>query len=137
VTKNIFKIGLAVFLISSLVNITYAMSQVPQNVDIVGQRASGFTLEDTQGKKIDVAKFIGTKPLIFFFWTTWCPHCREQIKHLKNEADNIKKSGAELFLIDVDENRAQVNKFLKNFGYFDSLLDEDSKIAERDRKSVV
>jgi len=48
VTKNIFKIGLAVFLISSLVNISYAMSQVPQNVDIVGQNASGFTLEDTQ-----------------------------------------------------------------------------------------
>jgi peroxiredoxin len=100
--------------------------------EAVGKKAEVFSLEDTKGNKVDLSQFIGKKPVILFFWTTWCPHCRAQISRLKEESEKIKKTGAELILIDIDESPARVDSFLKNAGgNFTSLLDHDSRVSEK------
>lgn len=107
------------------------MGSLQQGAGTAGKAAQGFSLEDTQGNKIDTAKLIGAKPIIFFFWTTWCPHCRRQIGHLKEETERIKNAGAELILVDIGESEAQVSDFLQSTGTsLNSLLDRDSKVAE-------
>lgn len=130
-TKNILKVALIGLAMFSLFSISWAMGQLQSGTELVGQKAIAFSLEDSDGNKVDTSGFIGKRPVIFFFWTTWCPHCRRQINHLKAEAENIKNAGAELILVNVDESQAQVASFLKSSGIpFSSLLDKDGKVAE-------
>ncbi|MDP3143738.1 MAG: TlpA disulfide reductase family protein [Candidatus Omnitrophota bacterium] len=129
--KNLLRLGFVFLMISSLVNVSSAMSQLESGVETVGQKATNFSLEDTDGNKIDTAQVIGKIPVIFFFWTTWCPHCQSQIKQLKAEVEDIKKTGGQLILIDIDESKSQVINFLKSANApFASLLDKDARVAE-------
>jgi len=131
VKKNILAIILAFVMVVSFSGVSWAMAGRPDTIEIIDQKAKVFSLEDNLGGKVDVAEFIGKKPVIFFFWTTWCPHCRQQIKHLKEEETNIRQAGIELILVDIDESREQVSRFLRTSGgAFTSLLDPDAKIAE-------
>lgn len=43
----------------------------------VGTRAPGAPVELLDGTSIDLAKFIGSKPVVMEFWATWCPLCRK------------------------------------------------------------
>ncbi|MEP6508588.1 MAG: hypothetical protein ABJC63_10215, partial [Gemmatimonadales bacterium] len=39
----------------------------------VGTKAPGAVVETLDGKPADIARFIGSKPVIMEFWATWCP----------------------------------------------------------------
>jgi thiol-disulfide isomerase/thioredoxin len=41
----------------------------------VGARPEPVALEDLDGNTVDLADFIGKKPMMIEFWATWCPLC--------------------------------------------------------------
>jgi thiol-disulfide isomerase/thioredoxin len=43
----------------------------------VGSMAPTATLEDLQGKPVNLADVIGKKPVVLEFWATWCSNCKE------------------------------------------------------------
>jgi thiol-disulfide isomerase/thioredoxin len=43
----------------------------------IGRTPPAVTLEDLQGRAVDLAALIGSKPALIEFWATWCPRCRE------------------------------------------------------------
>lgn len=107
-----------------------AMRPLNFSEDMTGEKAPAFTLKDTQGKVTDTAEYLGKQPVVIFFWTTWCPHCRRQISHLEKESAKISQAGAALILVDIEEDAIDVVRFLKGINSpLDSLLDEDSEVA--------
>lgn len=87
------------------------------------------TLYDLESNIVRLSDFKG-KPLILWFWTTWCPFCRKDIAKLNNIHPELKLSGIELLAIDVDEPKERLNKFLKTYPVdFKVLQDKDARCA--------
>jgi peroxiredoxin len=41
----------------------------------VGTRAPVVTVQDLDGKPVDLSRYIGLRPVVLEFWATWCPLC--------------------------------------------------------------
>jgi peroxiredoxin len=99
---------------------------------LIGTAAPGFKL--AQLKNGDVVSLDSLRKggkAVLFFWATWCPHCREQLKAMNEKRAELDKLGATIQLIDVGEERLAVEKFMNAKGYdFNVLLDSDSSVAE-------
>ena len=94
--------------------------------------APDFTLKTLNGKEINLAKYREGGPAIVFFWATWCPHCREQLKDLNVHGSEIEKKGIKLILVDLGEDARQVGAHMKKHNMqYDVLLDTDSAVADK------
>ena len=41
----------------------------------IGTRPAAVTIEDLDGRPVDLDQIIGKKPVLLEFWATWCPLC--------------------------------------------------------------
>lgn len=94
-----------------------------------GSMAPDFTVEMVSGEKITLSDLRG-KVVLLNFWATWCPPCREELKHVQAEIiDRFK--GEEFVFIPVSrgEEKSTVEEFRKSTGYgFPMGLDPEQNI---------
>ncbi|HXF96410.1 MAG TPA: TlpA disulfide reductase family protein [Gemmatimonadales bacterium] len=41
----------------------------------LGTTPPAVTIEDLDGRPVDLGQWVGKKPVLFEFWATWCPQC--------------------------------------------------------------
>lgn len=96
----------------------------------IAKPAPDFKLQDLSQKTITLSDYKGKQPVILFFWTTWCPFCRKEIRILNEKYPELRKEGWELFAINLEEPVYKIENFLKNYTVnFKVLLDRDASIA--------
>lgn len=95
-----------------------------------GELASDFSLADLNGTTVRLSDYRG-KVVVLFFWTTWCPYCREQLVVLNEKYDDIAKDGVVLLAVNAGESKAKIESFTrtKNFK-FKILSDRNMSVAE-------
>lgn len=97
--------------------------------DTVGM-AVDFSLEDLNGKIVSLADFRGKENVLLFFWTTWCPHCRDNIVRMSKEKESFLKDNLRVITININESTAKVNGFLEKHSLaVPVLMDTDASVA--------
>ncbi len=94
--------------------------------------ARDFQLQDLNQNTVILSSYKNLQPVVLFFWTTWCPFCRKELRMLNNDVyPELMKEGWELFAIDVGEPAYKVDNFVKNYALtFKVLLDKDTTVTD-------
>ncbi len=97
---------------------------------LVGQLAPDFTLQSTIGQEVNMTQYRSGHPALIFFWATWCPHCRKQLKELTQNRQAIEANGFKIILVDVGESLQKVLEYTDaNSISLDVFLDESTETA--------
>jgi peroxiredoxin len=92
--------------------------------------AGDIVLNDLESRRVDLSSLTG-KPSILFFWTTWCPYCRTELRELNKLYPQMEKEGINVFAVDIGEAGDKVRRFLKDYALdLRVLLDEEGRAAE-------
>jgi peroxiredoxin len=92
--------------------------------------AADIVLNDLQSQPANLSSLAG-KPTVLFFWTTWCPYCRTELKDLNKMRPQMEKEGVVVFAVNVGEPVYKVTNFLKNYALsIRVLLDKEAQAAE-------
>ena len=101
---------------------------------LIGQLAPDFTLEMISGQEVRMTQFRRGQPAMIFFWATWCPHCRKQLKELTHNRQAIEANGIKIILVDVGESAREVQEYINaNNISFDIFLDDNAEVAKEYR----
>jgi peroxiredoxin len=123
VVKKIFSIVLPLILVQ---NFLFAASPLQAKT---GELAINFNLLDLEDQEISLSEFRGM-PVILFFWTTWCPFCREELKQLNLMHRELSENGMEVLAINVEERAEKVQRFIQRYPFsYKVLLDKDATVA--------
>ena len=130
--RSFVKTALIVGLLFIALKSSQAMGQFfEMENSMIGKPAKDFTLKTLGGQDKSMTKLRDGGNAIVFFWATWCPHCREQLKQLSEQGDEIQKKGIKVFLVDIGENNREVQSYVeRNKVPFEVFLDVDSVLAE-------
>ncbi|HEY7376319.1 MAG TPA: TlpA disulfide reductase family protein [Polyangia bacterium] len=98
----------------------------------VGAPVPALKVESLTGKKIDVASYRG-RVLLLDVWASWCGPCKQELPMLDAMARRLKAQGIDVLAVSVDQERANVDKFLKGHGHWALTIAHDpaGAIAER------
>jgi peroxiredoxin len=93
--------------------------------------AGNIILNDLGGRAVDISSYKG-KPVILFFWTTWCPYCRAELKILNQQYSVISREGIVILGVNISESENKVQRFFKGYPLnFKILLDKDGLLADK------
>jgi len=126
VIRKIYAIILIVagiyFVFSGAVNLAYAQEAVVPELD--------FNLKDLNNNTITLSEYKEEKPVILYFWTTWCVRCVRRLNKLNQIYPSLASDNIEVLAINVGESKRKVSRFLENNPVsFKVLLDEDNSVT--------
>ena len=98
----------------------------------VGEAAPQFTLPSLQqNQAISLKQFQG-KVVYLDFWASWCAPCRTAFPLLSKLQHKLKAQGFEVVAINLDEDKANAERFIKEFAVdFTVLRDAKGEWADK------
>jgi len=95
------------------------------------KKSPDFSLNDLDGRRVDLKQFKG-KVVLLNFWATWCSPCKEEMPSLEALHQQFKNKNFVLLAISVDYGKGKsVKEFIDKYHYtFPVLLDPKCKVLD-------
>lgn len=98
----------------------------------VGSAAPVLSVNDLDGKPVDLAQWIGKKPVVLEFWATWCENCEALLPRFrqakKETGDRVEYLGVN---VTVNQSPARVRKYLEEHDVPFRVLYDDEGASVR------
>lgn len=65
--------------------------------------APDFELQDLKGTNVKLSQFRGDRPVMLYFWATWCPSCLAIKPHIAKVREKVTEKEMEILGINVGE----------------------------------
>ena len=102
----------------------------PAPVTAESGRSMDFTLPDLDGMPVTLGRYLGKKPVLLFFWATWCPECKAAIPEINAMTEEPLAGKLQILGLDYRESREKVANTVKTRGIrFPVLLDARGQAA--------
>jgi thiol-disulfide isomerase/thioredoxin len=92
---------------------TPALAQLDAGIP-VGTQGPAVTVNDLDGKPVELGRLIGRKPVLLEFWATWCSICKSLLPQLeavhKTFGDRVTLVGIN---VTVNDSKARVRRYLE------------------------
>jgi thiol-disulfide isomerase/thioredoxin len=89
----------------------------------VGTKAPAAMVTTLDGKRVDLASFIGHGPVVLEFWALWCSNCKELEPQIQSLVQ--KYAGKVQFVavaVSVNESPERVHRYATKYGYTHQVL---------------
>jgi len=98
----------------------------------IGAPAPAIRVESMSGKALALDDYRG-KVVLLDVWASWCAPCKQELPMLDDMARRLRGDGIEVLAVSVDQERANVVKFLKARPRWSLTIAHDPKgeIADR------
>jgi len=98
----------------------------------VGMAAPDFSLNSLDGQKLSLAEFRGQKPVLLYFWSTWCYQCKKEWPKLLEIASG--SGHPEIIVIGinvgVNDSAGKADNYRKKYGLtFPIVFDQKSRLT--------
>ena len=104
---------------------------VSQDIVLNDFASKDIVLNDLQGVSVSLSSFKNS-PTILFFWTTWCPYCRAELRTLNQQYPVMAKEGIVVLGVNVSESENKVQRFFKGYKLnLKVLLDKTGLLADK------
>jgi thiol-disulfide isomerase/thioredoxin len=98
----------------------------------IGSTAPVLSVNDLDGKPVNLGQWIGRKPVVLEFWATWCENCEALLPRFR-EAKKLIGDRAEFIGVNVTVNQtpARVRKYLEQHDVPFRVLYDDQGASTR------
>jgi thiol-disulfide isomerase/thioredoxin len=89
----------------------------------VGAKAPGAVVQTLDGKRVDIASYLGKGPVVLEFWALWCGNCKELEPQLLSLVK--KYAGKVTFVsvaVSVNESPERVQRYITKYGFTHQVL---------------
>lgn len=96
-------------------------------------KAPDFELPDLNGNKISLGKYKGDRPVLFYFWATWCPYCMAAKPAITAIRKDIPEKSLEILAINVGggDSVERLKKYQQGHPVpYPILYDGDQKVSK-------
>lgn len=96
----------------------------------MGMLAPDFALKDVDGAQVSLSGYRG-RPVLLFFWATWCPYCRSETESLHNIYETYKSEGLVVLAVEVGESSADGRSYRSEHGLTFPILNDSRQSVFR------
>jgi thiol-disulfide isomerase/thioredoxin len=100
----------------------------------VGAPVPEIRVESLAGKTLGVSDYRG-KVLLLDVWASWCGPCKQELPMLDDMAKRLRTDGIEILAVSIDQERANLVKFLRARSRWALTIAHDPKGEIADRLS--
>jgi peroxiredoxin len=110
---------------------------VPENAEdicplLIGESIPKATLQDSEGKQVELSKLLGNKPTVLVFYRGgWCPYCSVQLSGLVKIEKEILDLGYQMIAISPDDYRNLQTTESKESINYTLLSDPNAKFIQQ------
>jgi thiol-disulfide isomerase/thioredoxin len=98
----------------------------------VGSPAPEIRVESLAGKPLDLSDYRG-KVVLLDVWASWCGPCKQELPMLDDMAKRLRGDDVVVLAVSVDQERANVTKFLRARPHWALTIAHDPKGVVADR----